>query len=79
MTVTHVVWPYVLVVVLIAVLLRLLVEGVSRRTQQRARSPTLYRANVDFDYDLTADERAAEFDRVTNRYLHDATGQPEPD
>lgn len=79
MTVTHVVWPYVLVVVLIAVLLRLLVERVSRRTQHRARSPTLYRPNVDFDYDLTADEHAAEFDRVTDRYLHDATGQPEPD
>ena len=79
MTMTHVIWPYVLAVVLIVALLRLLVEHVSRRTQQRARSPTLYRPNVDFDYDLTADERAAEFDRVTDRYLHDATGQPEPD
>ena len=79
MTVTHVVWPYVLVVVLIVASLRLLVERVSRRTQHRARSPTLYRPDVDFDYDLTADERAAEFDRVTDRYLHDAAGQPEPD
>ena len=79
MTVTHVVWPYVLVVMLIGAGLRVLVERVSRRTQQRARSPTLYRPNVDFDYDLTADERAAEFDRVTDRYLHDASGRPEPD
>jgi len=79
MTATHIVWPYVLVVVLIVASLRLLVEGVSRRTQHRARSPTLYRSNVDFDYDLTADERAAEFDRVTDRYLHDTSGQPEPD
>ena len=79
MTATHSVWPYVLGVVLIVALLRLLVERVSRRTQQRVRSPTLYRTNVDFDYDLTADERAAEFDRVTDRYLHDASGQPEPD
>ena len=79
MTVPHVVWPYVLGVVLIVALLRLLVEGVSRHSQHRARSSTLYRSNIDFDYDLTADERAAEFDPVTDRYLHDAAGQPEPD
>ena len=79
MTMTHVVWPYVLAVVLIVALLRLLVERVSRRTQQRARSPTLYRPNVNFDYDLTADERAAEFDRVTVANLHDTSGQSEPD
>ena len=79
MTVTHVVWPYVLVVMLIVASLRLLVERVSRRTQHRTRSPTLYRSNIDFDYDLTADERTAEFDRVIDRYLHDASGQPEPD
>ena len=79
MTVTHVVWPYVLVVMLIVAILRLVVERVSRRTQQRERSPTLYRPNIDLDYDLTADDRAAEFDRATDRYLHDASGQPEPD
>ena len=79
MSVTHNIWPYVLVVVLLAVSLRLLVERLNRPTRRRTRSPALYRPNFDFDDNLTADEHAAEFDRVTDRYLHDTAGQPEPD
>lgn len=79
MSVTYNIWPYVLVIVLLAVSLRLLVERLPRPAQHRARSPTLYRSNIDFDYDLTADEHAAEFDRATDRSLHDTAGQPEPD
>ena len=72
-------WPYVLGVILIAVSLRLLIERLNRPTRRRSRSPALYRPNFDFDDNLTADEHAAEFDRVTDRSLHDTTGQPEPD
>ncbi len=70
MSVTHSIWPYVLGIVLIAVMLRLLVEQINRPARRRTRSPALYRPNFDFDHDS-----AAELDLA----LHDTTGQPEPD